>query len=67
MIDAAGKEASLALKITHRNASEVPTPSGMGRVNEDVETVKAEMRKLGAGMVLEIQAADLKVVAGRSS
>ncbi len=54
----------MALKITHRNASDVPPPSGAGRVNEDVETVKAEMQKLGSGMVLEIQAADLKAVRG---
>ena len=58
------KERRLPLKITQRNASEVLTPSAMGRVNEGVETMKAEMRKLGAGMVLVIQADDLKAVRG---
>ena len=52
----------MSLKITHRNAADVPAPNAMGRVNEDATALKVEMQKLAPGMVLEIQANDLKAV-----
>jgi spore cortex formation protein SpoVR/YcgB (stage V sporulation) len=54
----------MPLKITHRKEDEVPTPSAMGRVNEDLETIKSEMRKLAPGMVLEIDVGTQKAVRG---
>ena len=54
----------LPLNITHRNENEVPTPSAQGRVNEDFESLKAEMSKLDSGMVLEINAGNEKAVRG---
>jgi hypothetical protein len=54
----------LALTITHRKEEEVPTPSAMGRVNEDFEAIKSEMRKLAPGMVLEIETGSAKSVRG---
>ena len=52
----------MALKISHRREDEVPTPSAMGRVNADLESLKEEMRRLGSGMVLEIETGSEKAV-----
>ena len=46
----------MALSITQRQENDVPEPNAVGRVNEDLETLKSEMRKLLPGMVLEIDA-----------
>jgi hypothetical protein len=54
----------MPLTITHRKEDEVPTPSAMGRVNEDFEAIKGEMRKLSTGMVLEIETGSEKAVRG---
>ena len=54
----------MPLKITHRAEADVPTPGAMGRVNQDLEAVKSEMRKLGSGMVLEIETEGQKGVRG---
>jgi spore cortex formation protein SpoVR/YcgB (stage V sporulation) len=54
----------MPLNITHRKEDEVPTPSAMGRVNEDLETIKSEMRKLAPGMVLEMDPGNEKAVRG---
>jgi hypothetical protein len=51
----------MALKIAQRKEDEVPLPSG-SRVNEDLVAIKAEMAKLGAGMVLEIDAGSEQAV-----
>ncbi len=45
----------MPLKITHRKEQEVPTPTALGKVNQDLEALKAEMFKLRQGMVLEVQ------------
>jgi len=50
--------------ITHKREDEVPTPSSAGKVNEDLMTLKEEMRKLASGMVLEIEAGSEKSVRG---
>ena len=52
----------MPLKITHRNEADVPRSSTAGRVQEDLESLKAEMRKLGAGMVLQIETDGPKAV-----
>src|SRR4051812_31281578 len=44
----------MPLKFSQRNEAEVPTPSGPGKVNEDLMALKSEMSKLAPGMVLEI-------------
>ena len=49
------KEGRMPLRIIHRSQDEVPTPSRMGRINLDLEALKAEMRKLAPTMVLEIE------------
>src|SRR5207248_5802225 len=54
----------MAIQITHRKEDEVPTPGAFGRVNEDLEKLKAEMRNLGAGMVFEIETGNEKAVRG---
>ena len=46
----------MALKINVRKESEVPRPTSSGRVNEELEALKAKMRDLGSGMVLEVEA-----------
>ena len=45
----------MALKITARKATEVPRPTSVGKVNEDLEALKAQMASLGPRMVLEIE------------
>ena len=45
----------MPLKFTHKREDEVPTPSGSGKVNEDLLAIKNEMQKLASGMVLEIE------------
>jgi hypothetical protein len=50
------------LKITHKSEDEVPTPTSSGKVNEDLSALKAEMQKLAAGMVLEIETGSEKAV-----
>ena len=54
----------MPLKITHCKEDEVPTPSAMGKVNEDLDALKSEMRKLSSGMVLEIDTGSEKAVRG---
>ena len=44
----------VSIQISQRQEDEVPTPGAFGRVNEDLERLKAEMRKLASGMVLEV-------------
>ena len=45
----------MALKINVRKQADVPQPTSSGRVNEEVEALKAKMRDLGPGMVLEVE------------
>ncbi len=45
----------MAFKITQRSAADVPTPGRTGKVNEDLVTLKDQMKRLGPGMVLEIE------------
>jgi hypothetical protein len=45
----------MSLTITHRKEEDIATPSAMGRVNEDLDALRHEMRKLASGMVLEIE------------
>ena len=52
----------MPLKITHRNEDEVPRSSAAGRVQEDLESLKGEMRKLSSGMVLQIETDSAKAV-----
>ena len=54
----------MPLRITHRKQEEVPTPSSSGKINEDIEAIKAEMAKLASGMVLEIEAGSEKAIRG---
>ena len=54
----------MPLKISHRKAGEVPTPTSSNKVNEDLATIKNEMVKLATGMVLEIEAGSEKAVRG---
>jgi hypothetical protein len=54
----------MPLTITHRKEEDVPTPSAMGMVNEDLDALKSEMRKLASGMVLEIETGSEKAVRG---
>ena len=53
----------MPLKFAQRTEAEVPTPLS-GKLNEDIEALKAEMRKLATGMVLEIEAGSEKTVRG---
>jgi hypothetical protein len=43
------------MKISARRASDVPQPTAAGKVNEDMEALKAQMAKLPAGSVLEVE------------
>jgi len=45
----------MALKITARREADVPRPTATGKVNEDLEALKAQMAKLPAGSVLEVE------------
>ena len=45
----------MALKMTVRKQSDVPGPVSDGKINPDVEALKARMAKIGAGMVLEVE------------
>jgi hypothetical protein len=54
----------MPLKITHRKEEEVPRPTAAGRINENLEAIKAEMLKLGQGMVLEIDTGSEKAIRG---
>jgi hypothetical protein len=54
----------MPLKITHRKEEEVPRPTAAGRINENVEAIKAEMQKLGQGMVLEIETGSERAIRG---
>ncbi len=53
----------MPLQIAHRKEEEVPGTSG-GRNNEDLVSLKSEMSKLPAGMVLEIDTGSEKSVRG---
>ncbi len=46
----------MPLKITQRSETEAPTPGKTGKVNEELIALKDQMKKLGSGMVLEIEA-----------
>jgi len=52
----------MPLTITTRNEADVPTPNSQGRVNEDLQSLKSEMAKLSAGMILEIETGSAKAV-----
>ncbi len=52
----------MPLEITQRPESEVPKPGRTGKANEDLLTVKNEMKKLASGMVLEIETGSEKSV-----
>ncbi len=54
----------MPLKILHRKEQEVPKPTAQGKVNRDLEALKAEMAKLKEGMVLEIETGGQKGVRG---
>ncbi len=54
----------MPLKIRHVNEKEAPKPSATGKSNADLFAVKAEMLKLGKGMVLEIETGSAKAVRG---
>ena len=54
----------MPLRISHKREEEVPTPNSTGKVNQDLMELKEEMRKLGSGMVLEIEAGSEKAVRG---
>ncbi len=54
----------MPIRITHRKQEEVPTPSSTGKVNADIEAIKAEMAKLASGMALEIEVGSEKAVRG---
>jgi hypothetical protein len=54
----------MSLKITQRRREEVPTPSGSGKVNQDLINIRDEMRRISSGMVLEIDAGTDKAVRG---
>lgn len=52
----------MPLRISQKKEEEVPTPTAMGRVNEDLEAVKIAMRRLAGGMVLEIETGSERAV-----
>lgn len=54
----------MPLRITHKPEGEVPKPGRTGRVNENLVALKAEMVKLGQGMVLEIEAGSERAIRG---
>ena len=54
----------MPIKISHRKAEEVPTPTSSNKINEDLTTIRNEMVKLAQGMVLEIEAGSEKAVRG---
>ncbi len=54
----------MPLKITQKPAEEVPSPGRTGKVNEELIALKDQMKKLGSGMVLEIETGSEKGVRG---
>ncbi len=52
----------MPLKITPRREEDVPPPGRTGKSNEDFTAVRDEMRRLGPGMVIEIDAGTEKAV-----
>lgn len=54
----------MPMKITVRRETEVPRPTAGGKVNEELEALKAKMRSLEPGMVLEIDAGNMRSVRG---
>ncbi len=52
----------MPLKIAQKPEGEVPTPGRAGKVNEDLVAIKEQMKKLGSGMVLEIETGSEKAV-----
>lgn len=52
----------MPLKITQRKPEDVPSASATGKVNYDLIALKDEMRKLGSGMVLEIETGGEKAI-----
>ncbi len=54
----------MPLKISQKPAEEVPSASKTGKVNEELLAIKNEMKKIGSGMVLEIETGSEKAVRG---
>src|SRR5260370_40557301 len=54
----------MPLRIRHVSEAEAPRPSSTGKANKDLFAVKSEMRKLGTGMVLEIETGSERAVRG---
>ncbi len=54
----------MPLKISTRRQEDVPAPGRTGRINEDFAILRDEMRRLGTGMVLEIEAGSERSVRG---
>ncbi len=52
----------MPLKITQKREEEVPRPGARGKINEELLHLKDEMKKIGAGMVLEIETGSEKAV-----
>lgn len=52
----------MPLKISHRNEADVPSPDSQGKLNAELQQLKAEMTKLEPGMVLEIEAGSAKAI-----
>lgn len=52
----------MPLEIRQGPESEVPKPGPTGKVNQDLLTVKNEMKKLASGMILEIETGSEKSV-----
>lgn len=45
----------MALKIIQRKLGEIPRPTGAGRVNEEMEALKRQMRELPRDSALEVE------------
>lgn len=54
----------MPLQITQRKTEDVPSASSTGKVNLDLIAIKDEMKKLGSGMVLEIETGSSGAVRG---
>lgn len=57
---------AMALKIAHRTAEEVPV-GGSNTESAEFTQIKAELAKLQAGMVLEIETGSAKAIRGTKS
>ena len=54
----------MPLKISQRKEEEAPRPTAAGKINQDFQAIKAEMLRLGKGMVLEIETGSEKAIRG---